>query len=273
MCRHVSEESNTPRTLKTVTTATEVVDRLAALDGAGVTALADRLGLSKSTTYTHLQTLKSAGLVTKHGTEYRLSYEFLRLGESVKHRSLLYQLGKDEVDRLADETGQYCHLVTEENGRGVNLYKVRGETAVGDDYQAAKLQHRDRLHMTAAGKAILAALDRDRVERIVGRHGLPKWTEHTITEPEELFSTLSEIRERGYAYNDEEEIDSLRAVGAPIRNRNGRVLGALSISGPTSYLSGETFRQTIPEIVVSTANVIEVNINMSEQSDRLVGNQ
>ncbi|MDS0261104.1 IclR family transcriptional regulator [Haloarcula sp. S1CR25-12] len=266
-------EPNTPRTLKTVTTATEVIDALATLDSAGVTALADHLGLSKSTTYTHLQTLESAGLVTKHGTDYQLSYKFLQLGEYVKHRSLLYQVGKPEVDRLADDIGQYCHLVSEENGRGVNLYKIRGETAVGDEYQAAKLQHRDRLHMTAAGKAILSALERERVEEIIETHGLPRWTEHTITDPDELFETLSEIRERGYAYNDEEEIEGLRAVGAPICDREGLVLGALSVSGPTSFLKGGTFRQAIPERIVSAANVIEVNINMSKQSDKLAGDQ
>jgi len=269
----MTAESNTPRTLKTVTTATEIIDALATLDSAGVTQLAERLGLSKSTTYTHLQTLEAAGLITKHGTDYQLSYKFLQLGEYVKHRSLLYQVGKAEVDRLADETGQYCHLVSEENGRGVNLYKIRGETAVGDEYQAAKLQHRDRLHMTAAGKAILAALERERVEEIIETHGLPSWTEQTITDPETLFQALSDIQERGYAYNDEEEIEGLRAVGAPICDRDGRVLGALSVSGPTSFLREDTFRQAIPERVVSAANVIEVNINMAKQSDKLASDQ
>jgi len=265
----MTAEPNSPRTLKTVTTATKVIDALADLDSAGVTEVAGRLGLSKSTAYTHLQTLEAAGLVTKHGTDYQLSYKFLQLGEYVKYRSLLYQVGKAEVDRLADETGQYCHLVTEENGQGVNLYKIRGETAVGDEYQAAKLRNRDRLHMTAAGKSILAVLDRERIEEIIEMHGLPRWTEHTITDPDALFEVLSDIRERGYAYNDEEEVDGLRAVGAPICGPEGQVLGSLSISGPTSFLQGETFRQTIPERVTSAANVIEVNINMSKQSDKL----
>ena len=269
----MTNEPNTPRTLQTVTTAAEVIDTLASLDGAGVTDLATRLGLSKSTAYTHLKTLENAGLVSQSGDVYHLSYKFLQLGEYVKHQSPLYQVGKSEVDALADETGQYCHLVTEENGRGVNLYKVSGETAVGDDYQAAKLQHRDRLHMTAAGKAILASLERERVEEIVATHGLPKWTDRTITEPEELFETLSAIRERGYAYNDEEEIAGLRAVGAPIRDGQDEVLGAVSVSGPTSFLEGETFREHVPEQVVATANVIEVNINMSEQSAKLVGDR
>lgn len=264
------DETRGPRTLNTVTTATRVIDALADMDGAGVTALADRLDISKSTAYVHLKTLEQGGLVTKRGDEYGLSYKFLQLGEYVKHRNLLFQVGKPEVDKLADETGQYCHLVTEENGRGINLYKVKGKTAVGEDYQAAKLQQRDRLHVTASGKAILSELDRSRVEAIVDRHGLPPRTERTITDRKELFETLAEIRERGFAYNDEEEIEGLRAVSAPICDRHGDVLGSLSVSGPTSFLQDEKFRETIPEQVVSTANVIEVSINMSDRSGDLI---
>jgi DNA-binding IclR family transcriptional regulator len=264
------EDATEPRTLKTVTTASRVIDALADMDGAGVTALADRFDISKSTAYAHLKTLEENGLVTKRGDEYGLSYRFLELGEYVKQRNLLYQVGKPEVDKLADETGQYCHLVTEENGRGINLYKVKGKTAVGEDYQAAKLQQRDRLHLTASGKAILSELDRSRVEAIVDRHGLPARTARTITDREALFETLAEIRERGFAYNDEEEIEGLRAVGAPICDRHGDVLGSISVSGPTSFLQGETFRETIPEQVVSTANVIEVSINMSDRSGDLI---
>lgn len=257
------------RTLKTVSNSLEMIDVLMRLDGAGVTELARHLDTSKSTVHTYLNTLKQNGFVTKSGDEYNLSYNFLVFGEYVRNRSLLYRIGKDDIDELAVETGQYAHLVVEEEGRGLNLYKAKGEKAVGDEYQAAKFQQRDHLHITASGKAILAQLPRERVEGIIERYGLPKRTERTITDEDELFDELAEIRERGFAYNDEEEIEGFRAVGAPIKRRNGELLGSLSVSGPKSVFEGTAYYEGMPELVTRTANVIEVNINMANRSSEI----
>jgi DNA-binding IclR family transcriptional regulator len=190
---------------------------------------------------------------------------FFVLGEYVRNRSLLDEMIIRQLDELAAETAHYTHLVAEENGRGINLYKGKGEAAVGDDYQRAKRQQRDYLHITASGKAILAYLPHERVESIVDRHGLPRRTANTITDRDELFDHLATVREQGYALNDEEEIEGLRAVGAPIRDRDGAVLGSISISGPTSLVDGDTFYEDLPERVMETANIIEVNRNMSDR--------
>lgn len=263
------DDDTDPRTLKTVLKATEVVDTLMKLDGAGVTELAQSLDISKSSSYTYLKTLERSEFVTKTGNEYHLSYNFLVFGEYVRNQSLLYQVGKTEIDELAAETGQYAHLVVEENGRGINLYKSKGEKAIGDDYQTAKLQQRDYLHITASGKAILAHLSRERIEEIIEQYGLPARTEQTITNRDELREELAAIRDQGFAYNDEEEIEGFRAVGAPIKHRNGEILGSVSVSGPTSVLDKDTFYEEITDLVTRTANIIEVNINMSNRSSEI----
>lgn len=257
------------RTLKTVETAFEVIRALETLDGAGVTELADHLDRSKSTTYNHLATLHQQGVVVKRAGQYELGLQFLLFGEYVRNQDILYKHGKEEIQNLAESTGEYANLFTEEHGAGINLYKVRGENAVGSGYQNAKLQHPDYLHSTATGKAILAYLPRERVNDVLDRHGLPKQTSNTITTREALFEDLDDVRERGYAFNDEEEVEGLRAVGAPITDRHGEVLGSLSVSGPTSRLKEDEFYDHIPELVTSTANVIEVNINMATRSNRV----
>ncbi|WP_122091264.1 IclR family transcriptional regulator [Halalkalicoccus subterraneus] len=259
-----------PRTLTTVLNAIEITRALMRLDGAGVTELADHLDESKSTTYTYLKSLEKGGLVTKADDDYRLSYEMLIFGEYVRNQSLLYTIGKSEIDGLAAETGQYAHLVVAENGRGHNLYKSKGDRAVGEDYQTAKFQQRDYLHITASGKAILAYLPHERAEEIIGRHGLPARTDRTITHRERLFEELDEIREQGYSHNDEEEIEGFRAIGAPIRSRDEAVLGSISVSGPKSVFGDESEYQEIVDLVVNTANVIEVNVNMSTRSSEII---
>lgn len=255
-----------PRTLQTVSMAARVLTTLKELDGAGVTELATELDLSKSTAHIHLTTLVENGLVVKRDGRYELALELFAFGEYVRSRNPLYRHGKPQVNELADETGQYVHIVTEENGRAINLYQVKGDTSVSGEYQTSKPQQRDHLHYTASGKAILASLPEQRVEEIIDRHGLPERTANTLTDSETLFEELAAIRQRGYAYNDEEEIEGFRAIGAPIQTPDGDVLGSLSVSGPASVLQGDRFEETLPKQVVNSANVIEVNINMSNRS-------
>lgn len=264
-------DDGSSRTLKTVSTACRVIRALEERNGARVTELANHLDLSKSAVYNHLTTLRENNFVVKEGNDYLLSYQFLLLGEYVRNQSTLYEVGKRELDKLAEETGEYAHLSTEQHGLTINLYKVRGEKAVGSQYQTVKLQKPDYLHHSATGKAILAYLPDDRVEEIVDRYGLPQKTANTITERDELLDHLAEVRERGFSYNDEEEVEGLRAVGAPIKDRDGRVLGSLSVSGPTSRMKDDHLHETIPDLVISTANVIEVNINMADRSTDLPG--
>lgn len=258
--------SNTtsPRTLKTVDMASAVLEGLVELNGAGVTELADHLGISKSTAYTYLKSLECQEFVSKRGDTYRLSYRFLLLGEYVRNDSLLYQFGHEEVNRIAEELGHYAHLVVEEYGRGVSIYEAKGKKAADYEYQETKLQQPSPLHVTASGKAILAHLHEERVDEIVEQHGLERWTDHTITEDAELRDELATVRKRGFAYNNEEEVEGFRAVAAPVCGTDDSVLGAATVSGPTSFLNEESMRTKLPEYVTKAATNIEVAINMMQ---------
>jgi len=252
-----------PRTLETVTRACDIIQTLERLDGAGVTELADALEISKSSAHAYLATLCEHHFVVQHGDEYRLSLKFLDLGNVVKQRHSLFKHGREQVDELARESGEYAHLMCEQHGLEQNLYKAAGENAVGEHYQRRKKQTSDYLHITASGKAVLAHLPDSRVQEIIDRYGLVRKTKNTITEPEELFDELETIRERGYAVNDEEEITGIRAVAAPIRTAGNTTTGALSVSGPVRRCEGEFYRETLPNLVMERANIVEANINMA----------
>lgn len=260
MSGHSTDRS--ARSLQTLTRAVSIVKELQRRDGAGVTELAEHLGMSKSAVYNYLITLSENNLVVKHDGQYELSLQFLMLGEYVRNQNELYRTGKPEIEKLAEETGEYAHLATKQNGLGINLCKVRGDKAVGSRYQTSKLQKPDYLHFSATGKSMLAFLPEERVHEIVERHGLVSKTDRTITDKDELFEELERIRERGYATNDEEEITGLKAIGAPILDRNDEVLGSLSVSGPTNRFTDEAYQEEIVQMVVNAANVIEVNLNM-----------
>lgn len=252
-----------------VETTIALIEALEHFDGATITELANHLDVTKGTVHNHLATLQQHQYVIKQDKTYNLSLKFLVVGEYLRNNSILYNQGRAEVDQLAADTGEYAHLSTEQHGLSQKLYKAQGEKAIGSEYQQAKLQKPDCLHYTATGKAILAHLPDDDVRRIVDHFGLPKRTKHTIVDYDDLLDSLETIRQRGYAINDEEEVNRMRAVGAPIRSSEEEVLGAVSVSGPISRMKGDRFRETIPEKVMNTATVIEMNINMTERQENL----
>lgn len=249
------------RVLATTETSLDVMEALKRLNGGRVTQVAEELDLAPSTVHSHLVTLKERRYVVKEGDIYRLGLAFLNLGEYVRRENRYFSMAESKVEQLAEETGGRAHFIVEEHGQGVYIHTASGKHAIETYSQEGR---RLSLHQAAAGKAILAFLPEDRVADIVDERGLPKRTENTITDRDELFETLAEIRERkGLAFNDEEQIRGIRAVGAPVRAPEGTVIGALSVSGPSHWFTGDLYERELPNTVLGTANELELQIEYS----------
>lgn len=242
-------------------TMLDIIETLKQLDEATVTEIASELDISKSTAYNHVTTLRSGGYLRKDGTKYKLSFKFLEIGDYSRRRNDVYEIARPEIEKLAAETNEVANLMFEEGGQGVHIYRSRNEV---DIHLSNKPGMRVPLHCTSLGKAILAYRSEDRVQEIVNEHGLPPRTEHTITDEDALFEELEKVRERGYALDKEENILGLRCVAVPIHH-NERVVASISVSGPKRRMKEERFREEVPELLLSKANVIELNIrNTSE---------
>lgn len=248
-------ENGSPRTVKAADTACEIIDALRELDGAGVTELADHLDLSKGAVHTYLTTLRRQELVRKDDGEYRLGMRFLGLGQYVRSQVPVYGGAVRELEKLSEQTSARSQLVVEDHGMAVALH-IEGEDAIA---AATTVGDREYLHCIASGKAILASLPDARIEEIIDHRGLPERTENTITSRDELFDELETVREEGVAFNDEEKIRGLRAVGASIEDPDGRTLGAISVSGTPGRFRDGKFYSDLPSLVKDTANVIEFN--------------
>lgn len=253
----VSSDRDQGRPLKTVETAFRVVETVQTLDGAQMAELADRLDLARSTVHGYVTTLEQEGYLTYEDGEYHLGMEFLNKGGYVRNRKSEYDVVVQKVDDLADMTDERAQFIVEEHGYGTYIHTATGDNAVHMD---ARIGKKTRLHASAAGKAILAHLPESRVDEIVDSRGLPSFTERTITTRAELDDALYAIRDRGYAINDQESVEGLRAVGAPIRS-NDTVVGAISISGPAHRMKGDWFSDEVPDIVLGAANEVQLNIS------------
>lgn len=239
-------------------TTFEIINTLRELEGAGVSTVAEHLDMPTSTIHDHLQTLEREEYLIRKDGKYYVGARFLGIGEQARSRQDVYTVAQDEIDDLAEETGEHTNLMIEEHGRGIFLYKARGPDAVQLDTHAGM---RVPLQTTALGKSILANRPREEVEAIIDRHGLPPVTENTVTDREELFDELETVQERGYAHDDEERVKGMRCVATPITDESGRAIAAISVSGPRSRMRGDRFEQELPELIERSANVIEVNLN------------
>jgi len=244
------------RQVATTNSVFSIVETLQERNGAGVSEVAEAVDLAPSTVHKHLNTLVEREYVVKDGTEYRLGLRFLKHGRSVHNNSPLVPVAQDPIEQLAESVGEFVWVFAEEHGWGVHILKAEGEHGVQTHGKVGKRSH---LHYLAAGKAMLAYMAEDRRNRILDRHGLSAKTEQTITDRDELEAEFETIRERGFAFNEEETVSGLRAVGAPIVDEC--VVGAVCICGPANRMRGERFREELPEKLLGTTNEIELKLS------------
>jgi DNA-binding IclR family transcriptional regulator len=213
----------------------DIVEHLRQLDGAGVTELAEELGLAKSTVHGHLTTLRERGFVVKRSGRYELGLRFFEYGQYVRSQLEIVQSGTAVVAQLEEETREMVWLLTHQNGKAIYVYGRSGDNDIDIN---TILGTRTHMHYNSGGKAILAHLPDSEVRHVVDTHGLPARTSNTITDPERLLAELDRIREQGYALNLSEDLDGIHAVGVPL-TVDGEVQGALSVAGPAHRMPKE----------------------------------
>lgn len=247
-------ERNT-ETVGSVETCFGLIEALQSRDGAGVTELADAVGVSKGAAYKQLNTLVELGYAENDGGSYRLTLQFLGVGRLIQVRRRLFRVGKPIVDDLAGSTGAIASIQIVEDGFGVYLYRS------GDGVLDAPVQEGDRVHLhaTAGGKAMVAHMDRLDAEAILDRHGLPALTDKTATDRGDLFAELRSIRDRGLAFDRGEHEESWQGAATPIL-LDGEPIGAVSVSGPRQRLHGKTLTEDVPGLLVSVTKDLQVAI-------------
>lgn len=201
-------------------------------DGLSVSELARRAGMSKSNSFSILQTLIARGYVADDGEgmtrRYRLTPALAQLAAGALGTDSITRSGQRVLESLTGRTGLTSRLAVLDDGYVVALLRVDGP---GPVQLSTYLGRRELPHCSGVGKAILASLSDNEVEAIVRRIGLQRRTPHTITTSAALKRQLKVVRERGYSFDDEEDHEGVFCVGAAFRDRDNAVAGAISVSG------------------------------------------
>ena len=234
--------------VQSVDRAVSVLEILAQRGEAGVSEVAAEIDVHKSTAFRLLGALEARGLVEQAGErgKYRLGFGIVRLAGAVTDRTDITQHSRPVCERLAEELGETVNIAVLESHYAINLYQVRGPGAVTAHNWVGQLTP---LHATSSGKVLLAQLPAKRRAELLATAGLEKLTPDTLTSKTRLEKNLAEVRERGYSMTQGEFEIGLNAMAAPVRGRDGKVVAAVSASGPDYRFSEERMRELAPILV------------------------
>ena len=243
-------------TVKAVNRTICLLEALAQHKELGLTDLAERAGMHKSTVYRFLSSLKDLGYVHQNASneKYSLTLKLFELGSSVLGRMEIWEQAHPILEQLAEQTRETIHLAVLDDGRLVYLGKF-------DSTQALRVSMSSRIgqsapaYCTGIGKLLLAHAPPELVESILDREGLRRFTDHTITDRTLLARELETIRRQGFAFDDEEHEVGVRCVAAPVRDRQGATIAALSVSMPSVRLTDSEIPR-FRELVTQAANEI-----------------
>jgi DNA-binding IclR family transcriptional regulator len=205
--------------------------------------LCQALKLHKSTVHRLMMVLEQHRLVVKNPetSRYRLGLRLHELGSRAIDGLDLRGHARPFLDRLQGAFGETVFFCILDEGQVFYVDKVESQQSVRT---ACNVGSRAPAYCTAVGKAMLAQLSEDEVDVIVRRWGMKPVTANTITSPRALKSELKSVRSRGYAIDDEEKEEGLRCIGAAVRTHSGKVIAAMSISGPAFRMT----KERIPEV-------------------------
>ncbi|WP_448206275.1 IclR family transcriptional regulator [Azospirillum sp. sgz302134] len=223
-----------------------------------LTAVAEAADLSPSTTHRLLTTLQEERYVRfdqgKRG--WAVGVQAYMTGSGfLKTRSLL-DVARPRMRRLMEETSEVVNLAVEENGEAIYLHRIGGARVA---QAALPVTERTLLHCSAVGKALLAGMPDARIQTILNQRGMRQFTRTTVSSLPELHRELTLTRNRGYAVDQEERVNGMHCVAAPIYDENAHVIGALSLSSTSRRIDNARVT-AFGEMVKRTAAAVTAEI-------------
>ncbi len=219
----------------------------------GITALAGRLRLAKSTVHRLATTLTAARFLEQNAEtgKYRLGLALFELGALVRRRMDVANEARPKLRELLEKTGETVQLGIVDHLSVLYVYEMESRRAIR---MAAAVGGRAPLHCTAVGKVLLAAQRQDFVRQVM-EAGLTAYTPKTLIKREAVLAMLAEVRLRDYATDDEESETGLRAIASPVRNHTGAVIAAVGVAAPVQRMSKKEMQVCVPSVIEAAAAV------------------
>jgi IclR family KDG regulon transcriptional repressor len=231
----------------------------------GITQLASALSINKTTVHRLLSAMQKFELIERNpeSERYRLGLRLHELGaRAMEYRTLQSEARRFLVE-LSVRSRESVSLAVPAAGGVVCLDRIDSthsvitvRTVVGARFPA---------HCTAAGKAVLAHLPEAEIDAILAINPLKRFTPSTMTRASDLKKNLRQIRECGYALDDQELERGLSGVAVPVLTASGQLIAAVGIAGPTLRFRGKELTQ---QISLAREIAAKVSASLGEQHAR-----
>ena len=234
--------------------ALKVLDLLSAVNGdIELARLAEKAKLPKSTLVRLLNTLKAHNFVQQdpQTRRYRLGWALIHLGKEAERQFELSLLVHPFLEQLMQETGETASLAVLDFDHAVYVDQVVSRSIIKG---VPRIGSRLELHCTAVGKVLSSAFSDKQLDELIREYGLPRRTENTIVNAGQFRKEINLTRDRGYGFDNEEAEPGGRCIAAPIADANEKVVGAVSITGPTNRMQLDRVEE-FAEIVCRIAHL------------------
>lgn len=218
-----------------------------------VTQIANDLGLAKSTVSRLLKTLLNQGYVKKSPDtqKYSLGNKVLTLYSALMSNMEIVKEAHPFLEELAKDTSESVQLAELDKNKVIYMEQIKSSFPI---QIFAHIGRVNPVHCTSSGKLLLAYQDFQTIENILSK-GLEKFSAYTITDENKLKKELLEIRDLGYCYIENEFIDGIVSIAAPIRDYNKNVIAAVSLVGPIQRINGAKVQKYINKVVETAKKI------------------
>jgi IclR family transcriptional regulator, KDG regulon repressor len=209
------------------------------------------LGYHKSSIQRIVSTLEAEGFLKRvqpNRMIYRLGPQILFLGSIADMSTDLRSVARPIMERLVERIQETSYLCVLDGDQCLYIEKAECSQPIRIIHAVGR---RNPLHCTGVGKALLSGMTAKEIKTILAEKRLKSYTPHTITRLDRLLREIEQIRNEGVAYDHEELDPGVKCIAAPIRNHTGKVVAAISISGPRQRFTAEATPDFEKEIKTS----------------------
>lgn len=227
------DDKTSQNTIKSLDRAMEVFEFLSEAQGKSLAMISSEMGQSAATVYRILVTLEGRGLVEFDPNEqlWYIGAQAFVIGARFLRRTSLVDRARPILRKLMEETDETANLGIEREGAVLFISQVETHATIRAFFPPGTLSP---MHASGIGKALLAQMDEDRLDRILAAQRFERFTKYTLTDLGHLRENLIEVREVGYSVDDEEKNLGMRCIAAPVFDVSDEAVAGISVSGPIS---------------------------------------
>ncbi len=232
----MNERTNT---VKSIVKAFDILELLDKRRELGITEISEALKMDKSTVHRIISTLKEKKYVVQNisNNKYSNSFKLFEMGNNVIERLGLRRLAQPYLEQVARITNETVNIAVMYDRDIIYIDKIESPATIKVDLNIGK---RLPAYCTGLGKAMLAFMPEDKALKMLENVEFVKHTNKTVSDKKLLFKQFVRIREKGYCLDDEEYVEGLKCIAAPVFNYYGEVIAAISIAVPKyRYDEGE----------------------------------